>query len=963
MYSLVLHRRKTLRHKRLWMLCLSVAVCCNPAANAAAEDPSTLTATPTEAKAWPAINAAAKPWTYWYWMGGAVEESELTRHLELYQQAGLGGVHIVPIYGVRGVEQKYVPFLSPRWMELLTHTVDQANQFGLGVDMTTGTGWPFGGPEVQPSDAAKRFVLENFTPNSQLQFDEAIVPQNKELTGASLVVLMGYGPDGKSIDLTDKVDAAGRLDWHAPQPGWKVTALFQAPTRLPVERAAPGGEGLTIDFFNRQSLDHYLQRFDKAFDNFTKLRVRSMYSDSYENWGENWTPQLLDEFQRRRGYDLRAHLQQLDPSDTSDEARRVRADYRETMADLLRKEFTTTWTDWAHQRSMQCRNHGHGSPGNPLDLYALADIPETEVFGTGWLEAVGLEPLEGVPPQFGGEPEVLVCKLASSAAHVRGRQLCASETCTWLGDHFKIPLEHMKAQCDLMFVMGINHIFFHGAAYSPSDAPWPGWLWYATTDLGVFMPAWRDMPALCDYIARCQSWLQSGSTDNDVLVYMPIYDMWASDEGARNLMQYPIVHSTPVWLEKLMRGFAETGHKLWTRGYTFDFISDLQIANLTVADGQLVSHGATYQTLVIPACNFMPEKTLNELARLIESGATVIVSEQLPRDVPGLGNLPDRRAQFQNTLQSLHKLQRETDQSTRSADVGRLLIGSDLEKLLDRAGVSREPMVDAGLKFVRRRDADGEFYFIVNHSGHRLDEWIPVTAPAEEIVLFDPASGQSGKAAIRCKADTVECFVQLDQRQSLIVRTRRTPADGPKWNYLREQESVTLAVPWQVEFIEGGPNLPKEASVTDLSDWTNWQDDGPALQAFAGVARYATEFDLPEPATDHWKLDLGEVCHSATVRLNGKTVGKLISAPFQVDVTHALRKGSNRLEIEVANLPANRAADLDRRGVDWKKFYFVNIWYEPFDASQWKPVPSGLLGPVKLISQRTLNSDELKNLD
>ena len=237
MHSLVVRRLKTLWHKRLWTLCLSVAVCCNQAENAAATDPSTTTATSTHANACPPITAAAKPCTYWYWMGGAIEESELTRHLELYQQAGLGGVHIVPIYGVRGVEQQYVPFLSPRWMELLAHTVDEANRLGLGVDMTTGTGWPFGGPDVQPSDAAKRFVLEEFTPNSQLQLDEAIVPQDKELTGPSLVVLMGYGPDGSSVDLTGKVDAAGRLDWHAPQPRWKATALFQAPTRLPVERA------------------------------------------------------------------------------------------------------------------------------------------------------------------------------------------------------------------------------------------------------------------------------------------------------------------------------------------------------------------------------------------------------------------------------------------------------------------------------------------------------------------------------------------------------------------------------------------------------------------------------------------------------------------------------------------------------------------------------------------------------
>lgn len=956
-------RLVALVRKLLLTLCLAIAACCGRSALSFAADPAGTLVPRLDASAWPPISATSRPWTYWYWMGGAVEEGELTRHLELYRQAGLGGVHIIPIYGVRGEEQKYVSFLSPHWMALLAHTIREANRLGLGVDMTTGTGWPFGGPGVKPADAAMRFALEEYVPTAKLQIEQPILPRDEQHADASLVVLMAYGPGGEAIDLTNKVSTEGRLNWEAPQSGWRLTALFESPTRLPVERAAPGGEGLTIDYFSRKSLDHYLQRFDESFRDFTDLRVRSMYNDSYENWGENWTPQLFDEFQRRRGYDLRAHLRQLDTADVTDEALRVRADYRETLADLLRSEFTASWADWAHQRGMIVRNQGHGAPGNPLDLYALADIPETEVFGTSWLEAVGLQPLEGVPPHFGGEPEVQVCKLASSAAHVRGRQLCSSETCTWLGDHFKIPLEHMKAQCDLMFVMGINHIFFHGAAYSPSDAAWPGWLWYATTDLGVFMPAWRDLPALCDYIARCQAWLQSGSSDNDVLVYFPIYDLWSSDEGARNLMQYPIVHSTPVWLDELLRGFAETSHKLWSRGYTYDFISDRQLADLTVVDGRLVSNGSAYQTIVIPACTLMPEGTLAQLSRLLQGGATVIVSEQLPRDVPGFSNLETRRRKFQETTQRLLEFQPQSHQGTPSARRGQLLLGDDLEQLLEQAGISREPMIDAGLKFVRRRDTRGKFYFIVNHSGRRLEKWIPISAPAQDVVFFNAATGKSGKAAIRRGPNGVECFVQLKLRQSLIVQARSDPYEGPVWDYLRDQQSMTLPGPWHVEFIDGGPVLPKAESITELSDWTEWHDDDQALRTFAGVGRYSTEFELPATTADSWKLDLGNVCHSATVRLNGTTVGSVIASPFELDITQAVHKGMNRLDVEVANLPANRVADLDRRGVDWKKFYFVNIWYEPFDASKWAPVSSGLLGPVRLISQRHLALDELMNVD
>ena len=908
---------------------------------------------------WPALTSTTKPWAYWYWMGGAVDKAGISQHLEQYKNAGLGGVHIIPVYGVRGAGAKYIPFLSPPWVDLLNHACSEGRRQGMGVDMTCGTGWPFGGPWVDPSFAAAQYSLENFSTDQTSQVAEPIRPR-KISDQQKLMLLMAFGLNKEVLNLTDRVDSAGKLDWQSPGGNWNLTALFQSPTNLPVERAAPGGEGLTIDYFSRDALMRYLQKFNAALGNDSDTQLRAIYNDSYENWGQNWTPDLFEQFQVRRGYDLRAHLPQLSPSDKSDEAQRVRADYRETMADLIRDEFTIPWVEWAHGRQMIVRNEGHGAPGNPLDLYAIADIPETEVFGTSWLELFGLKPLPGVPEGEGGAPEVQVCKLASSAAHVAGRQLCSSETCTWLGDHFKIPLEHMKAQADLMFVMGINHIFFHGAAYSPDDAPWPGWLWYAATNIGAYMPAWDHMPALCNYIARCQACLQSGEHDNDVLVYLPIYDLWATDEGSRDNLQYTIVHNTPIWLEKLMPGFAAVGRELWTRGYSYDAISDRQIESLSVEHGQLVAPGGQYKVLVVPECHHMPQGTLKNILRLVRSGATVVSHGKLPLDVPGLANLATRRAELRQTTGDL-KHARSASANTATVPAGKFLQGDNLEELLTTAGVHREPLVDLGLKFVRRRDNDGWMYFIVNHSNRQIKEYVPLSVSVRNVVFLDPMTAATGNARVRSKGTQTDVLLDLQPRQSVILRTFNDSAPAPDWKYLKDDRSALLTGAWNVEFTAGGPKLPQSQTIDSLSDWTTWSTDSENLRSFSGTGTYEIDFDLPSQPADAWALDLGEVCHSAHVRLNGKDLGTVIASPFRVDASSAIQPGSNHLEIEVINLPANRVADLDRRGEDWKKFLFVNIKYQPFDASGWEPIASGLIGPVRVISQRALTSNELSN--
>jgi hypothetical protein len=551
--------------------------------------------------------------------------------------------------------------------------------------------------------------------------------------------------------------------------------------------------------------------------------------------------------------------------------------------------------------------------------------------------------------------DILVGKLASSAAHVAGKPLCSSESFTWLGEHGQVSLAHMKAELDVIFVMGINHVFFHGTPFSPADAEWPGWMFYATTHVAPSNPFWRDLPELNGYISRCQSFLQAGQPDNDLLLYLPIFDLWTTEDGADQLLHFMTVHSEH-WLEGNLPDFTAAARWLWDRGYSFDFVSDRLLEQaIRVSDQQLYSHGGTYRALVVAGCTLMPPETLECILSLARAGATVVIVRDFPQDVPGLGDLARRRERHRAALSALGPLTTiQPGIAEANLDNGRLLVGTDLEMMLQVAGIQRERIVDTGVELIRRRDDAGYLYFLTHLGQQRLDQWTSISVSAASVAIFDPVSTRFGMARVSPSSEhETHVYLQLEPGESILLRTSSRPIDGPQWRYLSSAgEPHPIEGTWQVEFIAGGPMLPLPTVVEQLTSWTEWPDESGALRAFSGTARYTLTFERPSSSADLWALDLGSVCHSARVKLNGQSVGTCYARPFRLLLPHVLREGGNQLEIEVTNLMANRLADLDRQGQPWRKFFFVNSTYQPFDASGWAPLPSGLLGPVQLVPLR-----------
>jgi hypothetical protein len=289
---------------------------------------------------------------------------------------------------------------------------------------------------------------------------------------------------------------------------------------------------------------------------------------------------------------------------------------------------------------------------------------------------------------------------------------------------------------------------------------------------------------------------------------------------------------------------------------------------------------------------------------------------------------------------------------------GRILIG-EIQQALASAGVKRETLADhPGVKFIRRKHAQGRHYFIVNHNPKPLEDWIALATPAESAAVLDPLTGKSSVAHVRHTPDgTAEVYLRLEPGHSIILRTfEQKRIEGPAWTWSKPGEAVTeIDGPWQIEFLAGGPVLPQPREMDDLNSWTDGSD--PAAKSFAGTARYRCRFDLPDTVqvssdAPPLLLDLGEVKHVCRVRLNGLDLGVLIMHPYRLAIpADLLRPKDNELEVEVTNLAANRIRNLDRRKVNWKIFRdinFVNIRYQPFDAADWPIFASGLLGPVRI---------------
>ncbi len=844
----------------------------------------------TEKLSWPEPTQESRPWTRWWWMGNAVDKGNIKRELKEMADMGIGGVEITSIYGVKGEEDRFIEYLSPKFREMLEFTIEEAGKLGMGVDLPPGSGWRCGGPFVPEQKGLWSLQIDKTEVKRDVLWS---LPAGFE--GASVILFKGA--DGKKIVFSPD-------DNYIPETDGIIYIAGRIKNNDKVKRASIGGEGWAIDTFDEEITNWYLDEFSKRLG-IEKGLIRCYFHDSFEYTGD-FTNNFSEEFRRRRGYDFANYLDVL-AGDSKELEARVKSDYRETLADLVLESFIQPMTEWAHKNVSLNRNQAHGSPGNILDLYAACDIPETEIYDTVAL----------------GKPNIFVNKFASSAAHVTGQKLISSESYTWLNGHWTVTTSDMVRAANRFFLAGINHMFFHGTCYSPDDAEWPGWLFYAATQINNRNSLWREMPALFKYIERCQGVMQSSKPESDLLIYWPYYDV-AAGEG--RIFNHIGVHSESVWFGR--EPVAGLSKKLVSAGYTFDFISDRQLSDCRIENGKVVtSGGAVYKALIVPKTKYIPVSTMEHCNRLLSGGATLLFDRSLPETVPGLNDLENRE-------KALNEIKELIDKGN----------AGDIIRLLGSYGINGEKSLsEKGFDFIKMKMGGNDWYMVFNCNTGAVDEYVKLNSKSRNYIFFSPMSGKISRA--ETSGEGVRIRLESEEVVFIMCSNKRVDIPGHIYNDTGIEKEIKGM--WKISFIEGGPVFPGDISISALKPWTEMGDG--ETERFAGTAKYSIEFEVEENIKGAF-VDLGDVRDCARIKMNGKDYGTLLGPSYTIWIDN-LEKGKNNLEVEVTNVAANRIRDLDVRGIIWKKFYdinFISLGAGPFDAFHWEVRDAGLLGPVTI---------------
>lgn len=945
--------------------------------------------------------ASAKPGVYWYFMDGNMNKESITKDLEAMKQSGIGNVIFLEVNV--GIPRGKVDFLSPEWQELFKHAVKEAERLGISITLGIGPGWTgSGGPWVKPGQSMQELVSSSvnikggqtekitlpvplpkppyfgegaFTPELKRQWndfyqDVAVLAfptptGNNRIADIDEKALYYRAPYSSAphvkqylpskvefmptdehsvinkkniIELTKYLKPDGSLDWTPPPGNWTIMR-FGRRNNGAITRPAPvPGLGFEADKFDTVALNAHLDNYvGRLLRKTGGTNVKStgglkrLHMDSWEMGSQNWTPHFRDEFIKRRGYDplpfYPVYAGQIVENEEISE--RFLWDLRQTSQELIIEYHAQAVKKYAHKNGLTLSIEPYDmNPTADLELGAVADVPMSEFWSKG----------------FGFNSSFSVVE-ATSIAHVNGRSLTPAESFTAQNNEsWKQYPGSMKNQGDWAFAAGINQFVYHtfenqflpdslrpGATMGPYGVHWDrNQTW------------WPMVGAYHQYITRSSYLLQQGNTVADVLYLNP--------EGSPHVFRPPFS--------------ALTGNDTIPdrRGYNFDGCSPGLLYKAGVKNGNIIfPGGASYHILVLPAVPTMTPALLTKIGQLIKDGATVVGTP--PLKSPGLSNYPECDIQIHNLVKMIWGDDIDfAKQSTRSYGKGKVIWGYAIDSRLDNlypqydvtAAILKDMQVaedfksNGSLRYTHRAATNWDIYFVSNKRDQTVNTdatfrstkgtpqlWDAVTGNIVTLPQFKKAGGQT----------TVQ--MQFAPYQSFFVVFAKQPLPAVKLatNIAHRSDIATLTGPWDVSF---DPNWggPKNKTFNKLSDWTQNSDNG--IKYYSGTATYRKTFKLnTQPGrTGKILLNLGEVHDMARVKLNGKDLGIVWTAPWTVDITSSVQK-SNKLEIEVVNRWPNRLiGDEQKTG----KVY-THTTYNPYHKDS-LPFKSGLLGPVTIEESR-----------
>jgi hypothetical protein len=969
---------------------------------------------------------SARPGVYWYFMDGNLSKEAMTKDLESMKKVGIGNLIFLEVNV--GIPRGKVDFLSEKWQDLFRHAVREAERLGIAITLGVGPGWSgSGGPWVSGKESMQHLVSSSIqvsgenskpvilpmpapkppyfgegaftpelkqrwldyyedvavlafpTPSSDYKIadiDEKALYYRAPYTSAPnvkqfLPSLANYSEPApgtaiaqdKIIDVTRFLKSDSILDWKVPEGNWTIIRLGSRNNGAVTRPAPMPGLGFEADKFDTTAINAHMENFTgKLFkkigipDKNLQGGLKMLHMDSWEMGAQNWSPRFREEFKKRRGYDplLFYPVYSGLVVESLEKSERFLWDLRLTGQELVIENHAMHLKKYGQKYNLGFSIEPYDmNPTADMELGALADVPMCEFWSKGY----------GFNSSFS-------CIQAASIAHVNGNSVVAAEAFTADHDAWKQYPGSMKNQGDWAFSAGINRFVFHTFQHQfLDDNLKPG---MTMGPYGVHWDRSQTWWPMADgyhrYITRCSYILQQGKTISDILYLTP--------EGAPHVFRAP--------------ASALTGDEILPdrKGYNFDGCSPSQLKTATVIENRIVfPGGGSYRLLVLPAVETMTPELLDKIVSLVKEGAVIVGNP--PAKSPSLVNYPACDQQVAKKAQLMWGNTTPPNGVTEiQFEKGKIYWGGALSniklpelypnydataEILKKMGVQLDFESTGPIRYTHRSMENREIYFVSNKTNERVKSLCTFRIGEGTPELWDPLSGEtSALPEFVIENDRMNIPLQFGQYQSYFIVIDKNKKPNPAVNLQAKNfsESKVLMVvnsPWNVSFDPkwGGP---KNVVFNKLEDWTLNKNEG--IKYYSGIATYRTNINLPKKTVSDrnagFILDLGEINNLARVLINGKDMGVVWTAPYQLNISDAIHPGNNLVEIEVANLWPNRLIGdeqfpddgiKDNKWPEWLlknqprtsgRYTFTTAKFYEKDSPLLK---SGLIGPVRLLKK------------
>jgi hypothetical protein len=791
-------------------------------------------------------------------------------------------------------------------------------------------------------------------------------------------------PIEKMINLTAKMDKDGRLNWEAPSGKWTILRIGHTSTGK-TNYIGGKGIGLECDKFNPKAAEiqfdgWYGEAIRQIGPTLAARVLKLFHQDSWECGSQNWSPVFRDEFKRRRGYDILPYLPVMAgiPVENANVSERVLHDLRQTITELVKDGYFTTMATLAHKHgvSFVSENVAPTMVSDGMLHFSTVDIP----MGEFWLRS----------PSHDKPMDMLD---AISGAHIYGKNIIQAEAFTQIRMAWDEYPGMLKPVGDRNYALGINKFVYHVFMHNPWLNRKPG----MTLDgVGLYFQRdqtwWKPGRAWVQYAQRCQALLQQGKPVVDIAVFT------GEETPRRALLPDRLVSTLPgiFGKELVEQEAARLANKGWPtrqipdgvtlsanmadpenwidplKGYAYDSYNKDALLRLSkVNNGRIeLPGGASYGLLVIPGAHamspnsqLMSPEVATQIQQLVKNGATVLINDR-PQNSPGLQNPVKSDLAVKAVANELFNGEKQKGSKASSDSIsmwkvgkGRIVKGPYEANSFDALGIARDLEVKEtsghkaeDIAWTHRTGADFDIYFISNQQEKERIIELSLRVSGRQPEIWDPVTGDVRNAKTwRIEKGRTILPLKLASNGSLFVvlskkTTARENRSGKNWQETKNLQ--TLDTKWTVSF-DASNGGPKEKVVfNELNDWSKSSDT--SIRYYSGTAVYTQRFQWKGPiANDRLYLDLGKVANIAEVKLNGVPCGIAWTYPYRVNISNALKPGSNELTIEVTNTWANRMIG-DRRLPEEKR---ITRTIAPYRLEGKPLLEAGLLGPVTIVAE------------